>query len=191
MTRQRKKRQPVKVLRFMSASEAKAFIRGNKLENYTNHKEQGNKTDSIGFCFMPVTNKEDDGVFWSARRLCGITTTEFCLVGELKHNRWPKGYGVYGDYDNIDADGFAPPIEFDELSTTAYSREDFKHFSFYRPNKLADMELAELPPLVAALCRNSSLPWKEPELFYCTHLDMDCVRSEIRKAKPETVVTAA
>lgn len=191
MTQQKKSRLPVKVLRFMSAEEVKALVRGKKLNNPTDHKAAGNKTDSVGFCFMPVNDIENDGVYYAARRLCGITTTQFCLVGELKHHRWRKGYGVYGDYNNLDESGYAPPMQHDEYSTKSYSKRDFDHFKVYKPNELEEMNLAEIPPLIRSLVQNSSVCWQEPSVIYCTHLDMDCVRSEIRKAEPETVVTPA
>jgi hypothetical protein len=158
----------------MSAAEVKKFVKAAPLKNTTDHHANKNKTDSIGFCFMPVDDQEDDGVLYAARRLCGITTTEFCLVGELKHDNWRKGYGVYGDYDNLDADGYAPPKEYVEVSTKRYSRNDFTHWRVYGQNEMEEMRLAEMPPLVAMFMRNSSLAWKEPVFKHCSCYTKEC-----------------
>lgn len=163
-------------MRFMSAAEVKKFIADKPLRNTTDHKKQGSKTDSVGFCFMPVDGQEKDGVLYAARRLCGIAITHYCLVGELAHDRWRKGYGVYGDYNNLDKDGFAPPIEHPEVSTKRYSREDFEHFRIYEPDENAIIDAPDMPPLVAAFVRNSSVVWYEPRIIHCSCLDLDCVK---------------
>jgi hypothetical protein len=166
---QNEKRKP-KVLRFMSADEAKLFMKDKTLKNTTNHKQAGNRTDSVGCCFMVVDGRADDpddGVYHSARYLAGVATTEYCLVGELKHARWRKGFGIYADHDN--GDDNVGPIKRDELSTPKYSRRDFSHFKIYKPGPLEDH------PMIALILM-SSIPWRDAEVIYCSHLDRDCVR---------------
>lgn len=151
----------------MSADEIKLFMKSAPLRNTVNHKKEGSRTNSTGFCFMVIDSRKDDpddGVYHSARYLAGIASTEYCLVGELKHTRWHKGYGMYANYD----DGGVKPVKREEVSTISYSRKDFKHFKVYKPGPLEDH------PMMALLLI-SSVPWRDAEIMYCSHPNQDCV----------------
>jgi len=111
---------------------------------------------------MVVDGRPDDGIYHSARYLAGVATTEYCLVGELKHTRWRKGFGMYTNYD-----GGESPIKRKEVSTRRYSAEDFKHYRIYEPTHVEQQAFA-------ALIGMSSIPWREPRLKHCSCLSRSC-----------------
>lgn len=122
----------VRVLRFMSRSEAAELAFGQELFNDRNHAADGNGTDSIGFCFALV-NEDDDSIYTAARRLSGIVSMEVCLVGHLKLNpeRFRQGYGWYADHN------LHKQVSMPEISGLRYRADDFTDFKLYMPNPAA------------------------------------------------------
>lgn len=166
----------------MSAAEMDSFIRGDHIQNTKDHNMGGNRTNSIGACFMVVDGQENDGVYWAARFLAGIATTEYCLVGELRHSKWRKGFGYYGDRSQPQSDPLQallrPAVKRKELSTTHYSQKDFKSFRVYGPAPITEIEghkIADMEPLMQSFAWSSSYPWQEPVLLH----------GDLRKAKVE------
>lgn len=121
----------MRVIRFMSQSEADTFAVGFSLRNENNHRQRGNDTDSVGFCFAIAEDPDDvESIYQAARRLSGIVNMQVCLMGTLKPNRkhFKKSYGAYADHD------LNRRIKIEELCTTQYSQTDFVEWSMWLPN---------------------------------------------------------
>lgn len=128
------------VLRFMSANEAIKLLQGERLHNETNHRETGNSSDSIGFCFAIM---EGGDIYQHATYLSGITNMGACLIGKLKPEiEWIKNKARFSAGMRT------------ELCTTDYDLNDFSEWSMYTP------KLDEGIQLMAPSSRN----WDEPVL---------------------------
>lgn len=79
------------VHRFMSKAEYKDLIAGVKLCNFTNHKERGKLTTSIGFCFF--TEDPDVAIHW----LSGCAYPELCVTMEVPDSLLTESVGTYRD----------------------------------------------------------------------------------------------
>lgn len=111
--------------RFMSSTEYEKLIAGGKLTNTTDHhKERGNKTTSVGFCFFP--EDPDKAIHW----LSGIVNTEVCVTFDINESLLTESTATYRDSekDNIEGMSFldliflpAPRIERKEYCMTEYS----------------------------------------------------------------------
>ena len=111
--------------RFMSAAEYEILIAGGKLTNTTDHhKERGNKTTSVGFCFFP--EDPDKAIHW----LSGIVNTEVCVTFDIDESLLTESTATYRDSekDNIERMSIfdiifspAPRIERKEYCMTEYS----------------------------------------------------------------------
>ena len=111
--------------RFMSEAEYEKLIAGGKLTNTTDHhKERGNKTTSVGFCFFP--EQPDKAIHW----LSGIVNTQVCVTFDIDESLLTESTATYRDSekDNIEGMSFlelifspAPQIERKEYCMTEYS----------------------------------------------------------------------
>lgn len=131
----------MKVLRFMSAHEAIRLIRGETLQNTTDHRALGSRTTSIGFCFALADGDPAVAMHEAAKYLSGITDMEACLFGTLKSS-FDKTDGLYSIGRR------------DELCTTHYSLEDFKDWELYAHSFI--------PPTMLRLI--ASPHWEQPVL---------------------------
>lgn len=108
------------VHRFMSEAEYDCLISGAKLMNATNHADNGQLTNSVGFCFF--TEDPDKAIHW----LSGCTYPERCVTMEVPDTLLSESYGTYRDpkRDNLNAPppkGGRPTIKRREYCTTHYS----------------------------------------------------------------------
>ena len=107
----------MKVFRFMSYAEFLKYIKGEKLENKTEHT--GN-TNSVGFCFMEY--EEDYDIEYSYEYLSGIVDEEVICVFEVDKSKLKESWGVYADpYGS-----FFSTITETEYCTKSYNKNDFK-----------------------------------------------------------------
>ena len=131
----------MKLFRFMSAEECFKLMKGETLENSTDHsKRRGSASTAKGFCFGIGDEEQAKKDF---RRLNGIVDMGALMVFTLKpesEGRFTKCKGRYVDYDmmafeekTIDDYTFRdmPFCIIDEYCTTSYSLEDFEEFKFY------------------------------------------------------------
>ena len=131
----------MKLFRFMSDEERVKLLKGETLENSTDHSlTRGSGSTAKGFCFGIGDEEQAIKAF---RRLSGIVDCENLLVFTVKperESRFTKCQGRYIDNDEIDSEGktvFDYPIGlepwcmFDEYCTTNYSLEDFEEFSWH------------------------------------------------------------
>lgn len=118
----------MKLLRFMSAHEAIKLLDGKTLRNSTDHHlDDGQATDSIGFCFAIVDNRftlDTSAIYEAAHRLSGVAIMDICLVAtaEKLPKRYVKSWGHYKG-------GKLP-----EYSTEQYGLKDFREWAFYAPH---------------------------------------------------------
>lgn len=138
----------MRVLRFMSAGEALQLFAGATLENNTNHREMGQASDSIGFCFAIVHRHTDDDValYEEAKWLSGIALLEVGLVGEITGKALRKFKKSHARYAN----GMH-----EERCTTKYSLDDFTDWAMYVPTGRS--------PLMVAFSGN----WGAPQYILC------------------------
>ena len=131
----------MKLFRFMSANECFKLIKGETLENNTDHSlKRGSATTAKGFCFGIGDEEQAKKDF---RRLNGIVDLDALMVFTLKsesESRFTPCQGRYVDYAKIESDGktivdypfgMEPSCMFDEYCTTRYSLEDFEDFDAY------------------------------------------------------------
>ena len=131
----------MKLFRFMSAEECFKLMKGETLENSTDHsKKRGSASTAKGFCFGVGDEEQAKKAF---RSLKGIVDWAFLLVLTVKpesESHFTKCKGRYVDYDmmvfeekTIDDYTFRdiPLCIIDEYCTTSYSLEDLEEFKFY------------------------------------------------------------
>lgn len=117
----------------MSSAEYEILIAGGKLTNTTDyHKERGNKTTSVGFCFFP--EPPDKAIHW----LSGIVNTEVCVTFDIDESLLTESTATYRDCEkhNIECMSIfdiifspAPVIERKEYCMTEYSLKEAKVLS--------------------------------------------------------------
>ena len=113
----------MKVHRFMSRKELAALMSGKKLVNNTDHKKEGLRTTSVGFCFF--TEDPDEAVHW----LSGIVCLECCVTMEVDDDYLVESYGVYVDISKDDPSlplDQIPSIKRKEYCRSRYSIDDVK-----------------------------------------------------------------
>ena len=122
----------MKVFRFMSKEEFDRLNNGEILINHTNHKKNGLKTDSIGFCFF---DEEEIDIKEAIHFLSGIVSFDICAVFETDKNNLKQGYGIYAKplrmtgilaLDLYNAMTNREKIQRTEYSTTTYNNSKFK-----------------------------------------------------------------
>lgn len=119
----------------MSKDEAMRFLSYRGLINTDVQADKGNKSNAQGFCFG-IGDEAQAAKDW--RRLIGVATPEYLLVGVLKpdeHFVPCKGEYVdmelYNKYISGELKQF-PTATFDELCSIFYSRHCFKSFAMYK-----------------------------------------------------------
>lgn len=80
----------------MSEREFERYQNGEVLENNTDHRESGEHTDSVGFCFFP--EEPDDAIRW----LSDIVTDDVCATFDVPDHLVRKSRGTYCDPDASD-----------------------------------------------------------------------------------------
>ena len=101
----------MRLVRFMSEEEFTKLMNGEALVNNTKHAA---KTNSVGFCFMPIDDDDDIAhtIQFMYEFLSGIVSDDYVVVFEQKDAELLKGYGVYADpYGSF----------FDTMTMTEYS----------------------------------------------------------------------
>lgn len=127
-----------KIYRFMSKEEAMRFLSYKCLINTDVQANKGNKSNAQGFCFG-IGDEVQATKDW--RRLKGIVTADYLLVGVLKPDEhFVRCKGEYIDwevYDEYLSKGTClqeqiPTAMFDELCSMFYSRPCFESFTMYK-----------------------------------------------------------
>lgn len=127
-----------KIYRFMSKEEAMRFLSYRGLINADVQADKGNKSNAQWFCFG-IGDEVQATKDW--RRLKGIVTADYLLVGVLKPDEhFVRCKGEYVDWELYDylvstgsrSQGQLPAATFDELCSIFYSRSCFKSFATYK-----------------------------------------------------------
>ena len=122
----------------MSKEEAMRFLSYRCLINADVQAEKGNKSNSQGFCFG-IGDEVQATKDW--RRLKGIVTADYLLVGVLKPDEhFVRCKGKYIDWELYDklistehcSQEQIPTAMFDELCSMFYSRDYFESFDMYK-----------------------------------------------------------
>ena len=138
------------LLRFMSAHEAIRLLQGDTVHRDVDHKAQGNKTTSIGHCFV-IVKEHSGGIYDSAKYLSGIAMMDACLIGTLKTNPDHLFEQTKGWYQ----DGWTP-----EICAVDYSLSDFDDWEICTP---------ELPPYDQMFKMIASPNWLNPVQTASSH----------------------
>ena len=136
----------------MSKEEAMRFLSYKCLINTDVQANKGNKSNAQGFCFG-IGDEVQATKDW--RRLKGIVTADYLLVGMLKPDEhFVQCKGEYIDwelYDEYLSKGTClqeqiPTAMFDELCSIFYSRDDFELFDMYKVEveNIIDMSISLL-----------------------------------------------
>lgn len=117
--------------RFCSLKEYEKFKRGEEVYNYTNHREEGRGSSSVGFCFF------SGKVLTWARRLNGIADFDVLITVSTSPEDVIQSEAYYYDRSKDKGDTFIlPRMKVREYCTTHYSRAKFiliaADFSFRR-----------------------------------------------------------
>ena len=136
----------MKVLRFMSVEEFDQLLRGKTLYNYKNHKQLGNHSNSIGFCFMNCEDFTPEQAWRFLRGSGGFGIYDVWVIFETK-KKLKISSGRYVKYEKTAEEEmemieklpknkkFESFIEYlnniqtfdaTEYCTTSYSLKDFK-----------------------------------------------------------------
>lgn len=127
-----------KIYRFMSKEEAMKFLSYRCLSNTDAQAEKGNKSNAQGFCFG-IGDEAQATKDW--RRLKGIVTADYLLVGVLKPDEhFVRCKGEYIDWEVYNEhlskgtclQAQIPTAMFDELCSMFYSRPCFESFAMYK-----------------------------------------------------------
>ena len=101
----------MRYIRFLSKKELDKLLEGKTLLNYTNHNMQGNRTDSVGFCFFDTSEPAEDRIEY----LYGIVSMEAVIEIETDMEM-KKGTGEYASPET------RPTLE-ELLNGITYERE--------------------------------------------------------------------
>ena len=133
--------------RFMSEREFDDYQNGETLRNTTDHRKNGEHTQSVGFCFF--TENPDDAIHW----LSGIVTDDVCVTFDVPDDKVIKSSGIYCDHEKSDNSwgalfedmlaamfGDEMPnvvkIERTEYCCTEYSDKDFRLLDYKYSERL-------------------------------------------------------
>ena len=135
----------MKIFRFMSEKEFEKYKNGEELINNTDHHEMGQKTNSVGFCFLNAKEFQPE---YAAHFLSGIVGTgtilqkasglenTICAVFETDGKNLKRTYGRYArprSVKEIRAGVEAEAFFANEYCTTSYSKEKFKLLKYAKP----------------------------------------------------------
>lgn len=120
----------MKLFRFMSKEEFDKFIEGEKLVNYKDHNKEGQKTNSIGFCFLNYAQYKPEEMLHS---LTNIVSMDTCCIFETKRENVRRTYGRYSKAINKDSFERTTIIAH-EYCTTEYSKETFTLLKYAIPD---------------------------------------------------------
>lgn len=146
-----------KLMRFMGVNELAAFLAGQELENHTDWRKKGKRTDSKGFCFFNLSEPPEERL----KYLSGIVDHSFVAVFEVEDGvklRESSGrYAIPGH-----GDVFPPPMQKKrEYSTERYSSRTFKIERFGVTNLVGVCDDGELKYMVTWLWKDSEMPLDE------------------------------
>lgn len=118
----------MKLFRFMSLGEFQKYCNGETLINNTNHKEKGQASNSIGFCFFNIADYKPEIMLHS---LTGIANVSICVIFETKRENIRKSKGRYSRAINeYERESFIAK----EYCTTTYSLDTFKLLKYTIPD---------------------------------------------------------
>ncbi len=146
-----------KLMRFMGVNELAAFLAGQELENHTDWRKKGQRTDSKGFCFFNLSEPPEERL----KYLSGIVDHSFVAVFEVEDGvklRESSGrYAIPGH-----GDVFPPPMQKKvEYSTEWYSSRTFTIKRFGATNLVGLCDDGELKYMVSWLWEDSEMPLDE------------------------------
>lgn len=146
-----------KLMRFMGVNELAAFLAGQELENHTDWRKKGQRTDSKGFCFFDLSEPPEERL----KYLSGVVDSSFIAVFEVEDGvRLRESSGRYAIPGHGDV--FPPPMQKKkEYSTERYSSRTFKIERFGATNIVGMCDDGELKYMVSWLWEDSEMPLDE------------------------------
>lgn len=113
----------MRVFRFMSMDEFKKYQIGDTLSNDKKHHDCGQKTDSVGFCFMDCDDHCPECAY---EFLSGIVSDDVCVVFEVDESLLTKSEGTYAAPLINDDVGWFSTMNVDEYCCQSYDKTNFK-----------------------------------------------------------------
>ena len=117
----------MKVFRFMSMDEFKKYQIGDTLSNNKNHHDYGQKTESVGFCFMDCDDYCPECAY---EFLSGIVSDDVCVVFEVDESLLIKSSGTYAASLIDDDVSWFSTMDVDEYCCQSYDKNDFKLIAY-------------------------------------------------------------
>lgn len=128
-------------VRFMSHDEFQLYMQGRALKNTTDHKAEGRRSTSVGFCWAILSEERDEEKWF--RKLFFNTTAEYAVVVDTdKCPSFMLATGYYAD-DN----DFSKFRHFRELCCTEYSL------------KTHPFERVGICPTLEEMCQHIPIRW--------------------------------
>ena len=117
----------MRVFRFMSMDEFKKYQIGNILSNDKNHRDYGQKTESVGFCFMDCDDYCPECAY---EFLSGIVSDDVCAVFEVDESLLTKSSGTYASPLIDDDVSWFSTMDVDEYCCQSYDKNNFKLIAY-------------------------------------------------------------
>ena len=128
----------MKIFRFMSLGEFQKYCNGETLTNNTNHKEKGQASNSIGFCFFNIADYKPEKILHSVTAIVNIS---ICVIFETERKNVIRSKGRYSrmvESDNTDDKTLLVETRESfmakEYCTTQYSNKTFKLLKYAVPD---------------------------------------------------------
>lgn len=147
----------MELMRFMGVNELAAFLAGEELENHTDWRKKGQRTNSKGFCFFDLSEPPEERL----KYLTGVVDRSFIAVFEVDDGvklRESSGrYAIQGHWDVF----LQQMQNKKEYSIEQYSVHTFTIKRFGTTSRVGLCDDGELKYAVDWLWEDSDLPLDE------------------------------
>lgn len=173
----------MELMRFMGVNELAAFLAGEELENHTDWRNKGQRTNSKGFCFFDLSEPPEERL----KYLAGVVDRSFIAVFEVADGvKLRESSGRYA----IPGHGavFPPPMQNKvEYSTERYSSRTFTIKRFGVTNLVGLCDDRETKYMVTWLWEDSEMPLGEWAEQATEMVSQEGFEEAVKKAFDETV----
>lgn len=135
----------MRLVRFMSEEEFTKLMNGETLVNNTKHTA---KTNSVGFCFMPIEDDEDDDIAHAIqfmyKFLGGIVSDDYVVVFDQIDAELFEGYGVYANpygsfFDTMIMTEYSITQYNNQILKPIWFKKDVSHFDWLEDDEIKEI----------------------------------------------------
>ncbi len=117
----------MRVFRYMSEPELKKLLTGKTIYNHSAH--EGQKTNSVGFCFFNVDDIEPTKAYFC---LLGIASVDYLVIFNLDEEGEKLLTKSQGTYREPEVGNMVDKIDLTEYCTQRYSTEHFQIYQIWQ-----------------------------------------------------------